>query len=88
MVHMYGGACKPTIAVWTGMHKHSDVLLCHQHQRAHNVEELAQLVQLGARPDQALCEVARVAGGKADALDAWHIMHMAQQVCERPRSST
>jgi hypothetical protein len=60
----------------------------HQGQSAHYVEELAQLVQLGARPDQALGEVARVAGGKADALDARHVMHMPQQVRERPGPAT
>mmetsp|Transcript_37621 Transcript_37621/g.95012 ORF Transcript_37621/g.95012 Transcript_37621/m.95012 type:complete len:365 (-) Transcript_37621:599-1693(-) len=51
-----------------------------------DVEELAQLGQLRARAHQAVREVARVRGGEADALDAGHVVHVAQQVGERPRA--
>jgi hypothetical protein len=69
----------PCRHISTLVFSHTALGLC-----THYVEELAQLVQLGARPDQALREVARVAGGKAHALDARHIVHMPQQVCESP----
>mmetsp|Transcript_9142 Transcript_9142/g.16003 ORF Transcript_9142/g.16003 Transcript_9142/m.16003 type:complete len:377 (-) Transcript_9142:7-1137(-) len=50
-----------------------------------NVKELAQLGQIRTGLHQPICEVARVAGGEADALDAGHVMHRSQQVGERPR---
>ena len=49
-----------------------------------HVEELAQLGQLGAGPDQPLGEVARVRRREADALDARDVVDVAEQVGEGP----
>ena len=52
----------------TALHGAQDVIVA---ALEGDVEELAELGQLGAGADEALGEVARVGGGKADALDAW-----------------
>ena len=47
-----------------------------------HMEVLTHLRQLGAGFDQALGEIARVAGGEANPLDALHVVHVVQQIGE------
>ena len=47
------------------------------------MEVLAEFGKVGAGIDQPLCEIARMAGGKADALDTVHVMNLMQEVRQR-----
>eukprot|EP00976_Prorocentrum_cordatum_P097431 1190988-Prorocentrum_minimum.AAC.4 len=51
-----------------------------------NVVERHHLRHLRASLDEALGKVAGVGGGEADALDAWHVVHVLQQVGEGPQA--
>jgi hypothetical protein len=52
-----------------------------------NVEELAELGQLGAGLDQPFGEVPRVRRGEADAFDAGNVVDVAQEISKSPSAA-